>query len=337
MQSSDDLSTHTRGDAMRRSVAGRRLARSMKMMAAALPVLFLFVGDAVGQGRIPAGGRGPIKVLLITKGHAFDRAPFFAMFDSLGNDITWTHVEHPAARAFWDPELAEPYDVLVYYDMAGRSTGTAGNRNYEGGTPGVPGSNTTASVEDIVPSEEEQENFEDLLESGKPMLFFHHSLASWVHTWPEYIEVMGGACDWGREIITRGVRHPRSGYHQNTVQQITVVADHPITQGLGNFEITDESYTCPMFEDSVTPLLRTSWKPASAEAQAANMNPEWTFSNLFAWVKTAENSPIVYIQGGHNAVAWENPKFVQLMGNAIKWLSSDEAKSWARANPTDIF
>lgn len=322
---------------MTKPVRWRRFARCLGMTAALLPVLAILEGEASAQGRPPAGGRGPIQVLLITKGHAFDRAPFFAMFDSLGNDITWTHVEHPAARAFWDKDLAEPYDVFVYYDMAGRSTGTAESRNYQGGTPGVPGPNTTATENDIVPSEEEQEDFEELLESGKPMLFFHHSLASWVHTWPEYMEVMGGACDWGREIITRGVRHPRSGYHQNTVQQITVVGDHPITADLGDFEITDESYTCPMFEDSVTPLLRTSWRPATAEAQAANMNPDWTFSNLFAWVKTAENSPIVYIQGGHDATAWATPKFRELMGNAIEWLASDEATAWARANPSDIF
>src|SRR5688572_11816814 len=45
----------------------------------------------------------PIQVLLVTKGHNFDRAPFFEMFDALGRTFNWTHVEQPAAQLFWDP------------------------------------------------------------------------------------------------------------------------------------------------------------------------------------------------------------------------------------------
>ena len=58
-------------------------------------------------------------VLLVTKGHPFDRGEFFSMFDQLG--VNWTHVEQPAARVFMTPELADPYDVLVFYDMPGLS------------------------------------------------------------------------------------------------------------------------------------------------------------------------------------------------------------------------
>lgn len=324
---------------MKPPVASRRVLRPVAAALVALALTGAWSQQAMAQARGPAGGRGPIQVLLITKGHAFDRGPFFAMFDALGDAITWTHVEHPAAQVFWDPKLAEAYDVFVYYDMAGRAINQGGGVfNYQGGSPGVPGPNTTARESDIVPSPEVKANFEALLKQGKPMVFFHHSLASWVHTWPEYIEVMGGACDWGREIITRGVRHPRSGYHQNTEQTITVVADHPITRGLGpSFQLTDESYTCPMFEDSVIPLLRTSWQPPDKEFHDRHLNPDWPFSNLFAWVKTAENSPIVYIQGGHDASAWQDPDFIQLMRNAITWAASEEAMQWARANPTRIF
>ena len=53
-------------------------------------------GGGGGRG-MPQGGRGPIKVLLITKGHPFERQAFFELFDALGDDITWTHIEHPAA------------------------------------------------------------------------------------------------------------------------------------------------------------------------------------------------------------------------------------------------
>jgi hypothetical protein len=49
-------------------------------------------GVAVALRRPPQGGNGPVKVMLITKGHDFSpRERFFAMFDAMGSDITWTH------------------------------------------------------------------------------------------------------------------------------------------------------------------------------------------------------------------------------------------------------
>jgi len=47
-------------------------------------------------------------VLVVTKGHPFDRGAFFAMLDALpgqGEQYTWTHVEHPAATALFREEF----------------------------------------------------------------------------------------------------------------------------------------------------------------------------------------------------------------------------------------
>jgi len=147
---------------------------------------------------------------------------------------------------------------------------------------------------------------------------------------------MGGACDWGNSITTRGVQHPQSGFFPMTPQRITVVnKTHPITQGLGDsFDIIDESYACPYYEDSVTPLLRTDFKPADHNR---NLSPNWKYSNLAAWVKTAENSPVAYIQMGHGPAAWSNESYRTLVLNAIKWAASPEALAWAKANPRRIF
>ena len=186
------------------------------------------------------------------------------------------------------------------------------------------------------PSAELQKGFPALLQQGKGMVFTHHSLASWPHSWPEYVEVMGGACDWGNSITTRGVQHPQSGFFPMTPQRITVVdKSHPITQGLGDsFDIIDESYACPYYEDSVIPLLRTDFKPADHNR---NLSPNWKYSNLAAWAKTAENSPVAYIQMGHGPAAWSNESYRKLVLNAIKWAASPEALAWAKANPKRIF
>ena len=54
-------------------------------------------------------------------------------------------------------------------------------------------------------------------------------------------------------------------------------------------------------------------------------------------MKTAEKSPVVYIQHGHDKLAWENPAFRRLVMNGIRWAASKEAMAWAAANPKKIF
>lgn len=66
--------------------------------------------------------------LVITKGHPFEKGPFFEMLDGL--DGQYTHVEQPLAASILDPELMRPYDCLVFYDMPGI--------NFESGGPIYP-------------------------------------------------------------------------------------------------------------------------------------------------------------------------------------------------------
>ena len=49
--------------------------------------------------------------LVITKGHPFEKGPFFEMLDEL--DGQYTHVEQPLAASILGPELMRPYDCLV--------------------------------------------------------------------------------------------------------------------------------------------------------------------------------------------------------------------------------
>ena len=289
-----------------------------------------------GGGGGGFGGGGNTKVLLITKGHAYDREPFYQLFDQapVGATARWTHVEQPAAEIFFDPALAKDYDVFVFYDING-SGERRKPRLDKTGKPVLNKDGSPAFTWDPPPADLVA-NTKALLRQGKPMIFLHHASASWAHSWPEFTEVMGIACDWGQPLRVRNIDHPKSGYFQNTKQRITVVDKaHPITQGLGDgFEIVDESYNCPILEDSVHPLLRTDFTPKDV---ALNLNPKSKFSNLAAFVKTAENSPIVYIQLGHDRLAWENPAFRTLLDNAIKWAASPDAMAWAKKNPKKIF
>jgi len=178
-------------------------------------------GGAGGAPRLTPGGSGPIKVLFITKFHPFDRENLFLAFDKMGDSITWTHVEHPAAEAFFDPKLAAAYDVLMFYDAyTGRVQ-----------TPGAtPDARPTTSYNP--PSNELVANTKALFQQGRHgFVFLHHAIASWVHSWPKgvngsnaYVEVMGAAADWGTPIKDiRGVDYPASGAKGGNPQRITVV------------------------------------------------------------------------------------------------------------------
>lgn len=270
---------------------------------------------------------GPIRVLLVTKGHPFAREPFFEVFDA-NPEIEWTHVEQPAARALFHPERAEPWDVFVCYDMAGiRFTG----------------SDPPVEFED--PPAAYRQSFHDLLDAGKGFVFLHHAIAGWP-AWPEYAEIVGGRFHY-QPAELRGERWPDSGYRHDVTHRVEVIdPDHPITQGLGaGFEITDELYLAPVFEDSVVPLLRSSHDFVDSGFYSADRairgekftGQGWSHppgSDLVGWVKHAGNSPVAYLQFGDSAVTYADANYRMVLANAIRWAASDDARDWARAIAT---
>src|SRR3954468_19398199 len=186
--------------------------------------------------RMPQGGSGAIRVLFISKGHDFDRDGLMTALDQLGGTINWTHVEHPAAEVFYDPANAKDYDAFVFYDAPSRGQPTPQPPS------GVPG------YRDAGPKA--KKDFAKLVDSGKGLVFLHHATAAWNHTWPEYSEMIGAACDWGAPVTFEGKTSPNSGARGNTQQHITVLdktnpVNAALTVGLGDgFDIVDESYLC---------------------------------------------------------------------------------------------
>ena len=63
-------------------------------------------------------------------------------------------------------------------------------------------------------------------------------------------------------------------------------------------------------------------------------NEDWQHpagSSLVGWLKHYLNSPIVYLQGGDDPVAYHSVQYQQLLKNAINWAGSQEALDWAMA------
>lgn len=259
-------------------------------------------------------------ILLVTKGHPFERDAFFSMFDNL--DINWTHVEQPAAREFFNTELAADYDAIVMYDMPGIQFGESG-----------PIMET--------PSERYKNSFLNLLEAGKGMVFMHHAIAGWP-AWEEYAEIVGGRFLYLTDTL-RGTSRSDSGYRHKVEHTLSTLETHPVTHGLpATFSMTDELYLSEVFTDNIQPLLasdydftRDNFYSATKAVRDGKMfdNEGWEHpdgSNVVGWVKHYRNSPIAYLQGGDDSEAYSCSNYRQLLQNAIHWAASDAALDWAR-------
>tara|TARA_B110000046_G_scaffold181401_2_gene213579 strand:- start:4566 stop:5456 length:891 start_codon:yes stop_codon:yes gene_type:complete len=261
-----------------------------------------------------------LNVLLITRGHPFDRERFFDVFDS-NSDIQYSNVEHPAAQYMCNPQMAEHFDCYVHYDMPGIEFGVGGPQYFE-------------------PPEFYKQGVRAMGDAGCPLVILHHAAAAWP-AWPEWSEIVGGQFLY-TPMQSRGVDHTDSGYKIDVTHTVSPAMDHPITHGVEPFEIIDEVYLSQVFEDSIIPLFTSSWEfkcnnfysAANAVVRGElNSNQDWDHpngSNLVGWIKTYQNSPVVYLQLGDGPAAYQNANFRRILAQAIKWASSDEARSWAR-------
>ncbi|MEZ5559007.1 MAG: ThuA domain-containing protein [Pseudomonadales bacterium] len=252
-----------------------------------------------------------MEILLVTKGHPFEREPFFRLFDELPG-VGWTHVEQPAAQALFNVDEARRFDAFVLYDMPGI-------RFHPHRAPDF-----------VAPDEDYRRRFEALLEAGHGFVFLHHAIAGWP-AWEGYAEIVGGRFLYLPATL-RGTPRQDSGYRHGVTHNVRVLRDHPVTAGLPErFSITDELYLYEVFDDSVEPLLasdyvfeRDNFYSAAKVVREQKMfsNEGWEHvpgSNLIGWTRTHGASRIVYLQCGDDPVAWACPEFQLLVRNAIFW------------------
>ena len=255
--------------------------------------------------------RAPLQCLVAVRGHPFDRTAFDAVFQQM-EGISVTMVDQPAAARLMNPDGMRGFDVLVLYDMPGLDFEAPENAPlYREPEPAL------------------KEGFRALLEQGTGIVALHHALAGWP-TWSEYHEWLGGQFLYHPGEV-RGHAVPDSGYAHDVAHTVEVVADHPVTAGIPpRFEIVDELYLGQVFEDGVTPLLRSSaafdrdqfWSADLAVKGAMYTREGWQHppgSNLIGWTKDVCNSRLVYLQSGDGPSAYGNPNYQRLVENAIRW------------------
>lgn len=214
----------------------------------------------------------PVRALVIVGGHDFQTNQFHALFEALP-EVRFRILEHPDAHAWLERDRSADYDVLVLYDM----------------------------WQPI--SEDSKANFIARLAEGKGLVALHHSLANY-QDWEEYAKIIGG-----RYLLAKrtedGIDKPASSYLHD-VRFTAEIADpnHPITRGLSDFVIHDETYGQLDVRPDVHVLLKTQ---------------ETTSHPVIAWSHDYRAARVACIQLGHDRFAYENPQYRQLLTQAIRW------------------
>jgi uncharacterized protein len=234
-----------------------------------LGLLFALTGIAADSAQKSSE---KLRVLVVTGGHGFEKEPFFKLFKD-NPDISYQAAEHPKAHVLLTADAAKQWDVLVLYDMHQPITDAA------------------------------KEDFVARLAEGKGLVVVHHAIANY-QGWPEYWNIIG-AHYYLEPTNINGVAKLRSAYKHGVDIKVNVAdSEHPVTRGVKDFTIHDETYKWFDVFDDCHPLLTTE-EPES--------------NKVIAWAKTYKAARVVYIQLGHDHFAYENPKYAQILRQAIRW------------------
>ena len=241
--------------------------------------LFLIMTAIVGiSAAEPASGS--IRILVITGGHDYQKEQFNQMLSGLGDNITWQIAELPGAYDMFLPQNRDKYDVLVFYHMWQEITG------------------------------EQAKALSECIAGGKPLVALHHSICAY-DNWPEYFNIIGGKY-FHKPTIVNGKEYPACSYIHDVHFKVKITdRTNPVTAGLSDFDIFDETYKGYYIEPGVTPLLSTD---------------DQTSNPVIGWTKKYGKARVVTLQSGHDVPTFENPNFRKLLKQSIEWVYNSGKK-----------
>ena len=254
------------------------------------------------------------QLLVLSGGHPYEAEPFAAMLASL-DGWTVTHLMHPEAERLVGEGCADLADAILFYDMPGYTFGDG-------------------QVTARLPSEAFRRAIMARFVASRGAVAMHHAIAGWA-LWPEWSELLGGRFLYQPGEV-RGQAQPDSGYRHDVTYTAQVVGDHPVTRGLpAEFAVTDELYLAPVFGADIQPLIRARhgfvrdnfYSAAAAVAGRMFDNTGWDHpdgSDCIAWVKSALNARLVYLQFGDGPATYANRHVRTVLANAIDFVASPQ-------------
>ena len=214
-----------------------------------------------------------IEVAVITGAKAHDVRGFQQLFRSMEGITAYIqHIDDFAAASQAD---RDSYDaVLFFFMMPERPT--------DEGLPDYCGQPKTA--------------LESLGERGQGIIVLHHALLAY----PGW-EV------WDR-IVGIDDRTLESYQHDETLRIEVAEVDHPITRGLQDWVMVDETYQMADAGGESQILLTTRHERSMA---------------TLAWVRQYKTSRVFCLELGHDRQAWEDPNFRTVLRRGIIWSCSE--------------
>jgi type 1 glutamine amidotransferase len=219
---------------------------------------------ATGRVDGPALSKTPPIRVQVTTGGHDYEASFYSAFEGEPDLQT---IVNPHPKAF-RPSMPKQVDVLVLYD----------------------------SVNDV--PETQRKILQQYLESGRGLVLVHHSIIDfpdWEWWWRE---VMGGL------YLLKPMDGKLSSFQHDVWLDVKKTADHPVTRGVGDFRILDETYKNMWISPHVKVLLSVD-------------HP--TSDGPVAWISPYPKARVVYVQLGHGREAHLDPNFQRLIRNAVRW------------------
>lgn len=132
--------------------------------------------------------------------------------------------------------------------------------------------------------------------TGQGIVLMHHALLCFKH-WDLYTDVSG---------ISIRLEEGLFSYHQNTAVRVRVEdASHPVTQGIQDFTLIDETYTIGEPDQPGNQLL------LSCECSVGMKN--------VGWARQYRNSRVFATACGHDNQVYGHEAFRMLLHNALRW------------------
>ena len=130
---------------------------------------------------------------------------------------------------------------------------------------------------------------------GQGIIVLHHALLSWPD-WKVWDDVVG---------IERRYLDDTFSYHHDVTFTIGIDrGDHPVTRDLQKWRTTDETYEMNEPGEGSSILLTTD--------QADSMR-------CIAWASRYKDSRVLCLQLGHDAIAFANAGFREVLNRGILW------------------
>jgi type 1 glutamine amidotransferase len=218
-----------------------------------------------------------IKTAVVTGAHPFDVPGFHALWRSLEElDVYVQSLDDFASDV---GKVRDRYDAVVLYHMV---------------------TSTPAENTDGQPwyQRRQRQAMESLGETPQGIVVLHHALLAYPD-WPLWSDLVG--------IEDRRI----SSYHMQQRIPVRVAAEHPITRGVVDWELGDETY---VMRDAAPEQGNTVLLTTDHERSARTL----------AWTRQFRSARVFSLQSGHDCESWADESFRTVLRNGIRWCSARE-------------